>query len=108
MSIGVSHERLTFPNLCLDSHEYFIRLISGKFNSKKLSPPLSNLKRPVPEHAVYIYESAGISEHKENVPIWLWIVVVALVTWGIYIWSPIGMLPLPRFKEALIYSIRSG
>ncbi|MEO8342301.1 MAG: hypothetical protein ABI536_00645 [Gallionella sp.] len=37
-----------------------------------------------PEHAVYIYESAGISERKGNVPAWLWIVVVALVIWGIY------------------------
>ena len=38
----------------------------------------------VPEHAVYIYESAGISERKGNVPAWLWIVAVALVIWGIY------------------------
>lgn len=37
-----------------------------------------------PEHSVYTYESAGIAERKGNVPIWLWIVAVSLLIWGIY------------------------
>jgi hypothetical protein len=48
----------------------------------------------VPEH-VYVYESAGISEHEGSIPIWLWVVVVTLFLWGFYYlvtyWSaPIG------------------
>jgi hypothetical protein len=39
---------------------------------------------PAPAHAVYIYESSGITEHKGNVPAWLWVVAVALAIWGIY------------------------
>jgi hypothetical protein len=38
----------------------------------------------VPGHSVYTYESAGIAEREGNVPIWLWIVVVSLLIWGIY------------------------
>lgn len=34
--------------------------------------------------SVYTYESAGIAERKGNVPIWLWIVVVSLLLWGLY------------------------
>ncbi len=30
------------------------------------------------------YESAGITEREGNVPIWLWIVVVSLLLWGLY------------------------
>lgn len=37
-----------------------------------------------PEHSVYTYESAGIAERKGSVPIWLWIVAVSLLIWGIY------------------------
>ncbi len=33
---------------------------------------------------VYSYESAGISEHEGNVPLWLWGVVGALLIWGVY------------------------
>ncbi len=33
---------------------------------------------------VYVYESAGIAERDGHVPIWLWIVVVTLLVWGIY------------------------
>jgi hypothetical protein len=38
----------------------------------------------VPGHSVYTYASAGIAERKGNVPIWLWIVAVSLLIWGIY------------------------
>lgn len=38
----------------------------------------------VPGHSVYAYESAGIAEREGNVPIWLWIVVISLLIWGIY------------------------
>jgi cytochrome c-type biogenesis protein CcmH/NrfG len=34
--------------------------------------------------SVYTYESAGIAERKGNVPIWLWVVVVSLLLWGLY------------------------
>jgi len=37
-----------------------------------------------PGHPVYTYQSAGITERKGNVPIWLWIVVASLLVWGIY------------------------
>ncbi|HLP99118.1 MAG TPA: hypothetical protein VK149_11800 [Sideroxyarcus sp.] len=32
----------------------------------------------------YVYTSAGIAERQGNVPIWLWIVVISLLVWGIY------------------------
>lgn len=38
----------------------------------------------LPEHVMYTYESAGITERKGNVPVWLWIVVVSLLIWGVY------------------------
>ena len=45
-------------------------------------------ERPAVERAsaspVYVYESAGVSERKGNVPIWLWLVVASLLIWGIY------------------------
>lgn len=37
-----------------------------------------------PEHSLYLYKSAGITERQGKVPVWLWIVVVALAIWGIY------------------------
>lgn len=36
------------------------------------------------QHSVYTYESAGIAEREGNVPVWLWIVVVSLLIWGLY------------------------
>lgn len=39
---------------------------------------------PEPEHSLYLYQSAGITERQGKVPVWLWIVVVSLVIWGIY------------------------
>ncbi len=36
------------------------------------------------EHFLATYESAGITEREGNVPIWLWIVVVSLLLWGLY------------------------
>ena len=36
------------------------------------------------EHPVYVYGSSGISEREGHVPIWLWLVVVSLLIWGIY------------------------
>ncbi len=38
----------------------------------------------VPGHSVYAYESAGITEREGHVPLWLWLVVVSLLIWGIY------------------------
>lgn len=35
-------------------------------------------------HSVYRYESAGIAEREGHVPLWLWLVVVSLLIWGIY------------------------
>lgn len=37
-----------------------------------------------PDQAVYLYESAGITERDGNVPAWLWLVVVGLLIWGLY------------------------
>lgn len=37
-----------------------------------------------PGHSIYTYENAGIAERKGHVPIWLWIVAVSLLIWGIY------------------------
>jgi hypothetical protein len=51
---------------------------------------------PEPEHSVYLYESAGISERQGKVPAWLWMVVVLLAIWEFIIWSPIGMSREPR------------
>ncbi|MDD2701342.1 MAG: hypothetical protein PHH36_08905 [Sideroxydans sp.] len=36
------------------------------------------------EHARYSYQTAGISENEGYVPLWLWLVVVTLLIWGIY------------------------
>ena len=36
------------------------------------------------EHSVYVYESAGIAERDGHVPLWLWLVVVSLLVWGLY------------------------
>jgi len=45
-------------------------------------------RQPATERAssppVFVYESAGISERKGNVPIWLWLVVASLLIWGVY------------------------
>lgn len=46
-----------------------------------VTPPLP---RAEAEHAVYLYKSSGIEEHKGRVPMWLWVVAGALVIWGIY------------------------
>ncbi|MGE5758502.1 MAG: hypothetical protein ACM3W8_06520 [Sideroxydans sp.] len=35
-------------------------------------------------HPVYVYESAGIEEREGQVPLWLWLVVVSLMIWGLY------------------------
>ncbi len=35
-------------------------------------------------HSVYVYGSAGIAEREGHVPLWLWLVVVSLLIWGIY------------------------
>lgn len=35
-------------------------------------------------HPVYVYESAGITEREGQVPLWLWLVVVSLMIWGLY------------------------
>ncbi len=35
-------------------------------------------------HPVYIYHSAGIAEREGEVPLWLWVVVVSLLVWGLY------------------------
>jgi hypothetical protein len=37
----------------------------------------------VSEH-VYVYASAGIAERDGHVPVWLWVVVVSLLIWGVY------------------------
>jgi len=41
---------------------------------------------------VYRYVDSGIQERHGEVPLWLWIVVVGLIVWGIYYlvayWSP--------------------
>ncbi len=33
---------------------------------------------------VHVYESAGIAEREGQVPLWLWLVVVSLMIWGLY------------------------
>ncbi len=38
----------------------------------------------VPDCPVYMYASAGVTERKGTVPIWLWLVAIALLIWGIY------------------------
>lgn len=44
--------------------------------------------QPAPEptsgHTDYTYQSAGITERQGSVPIWLWMVAVSLLVWGIY------------------------
>lgn len=32
----------------------------------------------------FIYKDAGIRERHGYVPAWLWVVVIALIAWGIY------------------------
>jgi hypothetical protein len=41
-------------------------------------------KGPLRGQTVYNYESAGIAEREGNVPLWLWIVFVTLLIWGVY------------------------
>ncbi len=36
------------------------------------------------ENTVYTYTSAGVAERQGNVPIWLWVVMISLVIWGLY------------------------
>lgn len=48
-----------------------------------------------PEHALYTYESAGISERKGSIPVWLWIVVVSLLIWGGYYLAAYWNAPAP-------------
>lgn len=36
------------------------------------------------QEPVYAYRSAGLTEREGRVPLWLWLVVVALLAWGIY------------------------
>lgn len=48
---------------------------------------------PAPHpHAVYSYETAGITEREGHVPKWLWGVAISLLIWGIYYliayWQP--------------------
>jgi hypothetical protein len=35
-------------------------------------------------HSVYTYETAGITERQGHIPLWLWLVVIALVIWSVY------------------------
>ncbi len=37
-----------------------------------------------PAESVHVYEGAGIMEREGHVPLWLWIVVVVLLVWGVY------------------------
>jgi hypothetical protein len=41
---------------------------------------------------VHVYATAGIAERQGHVPLWLWLVVLALSIWGIYYlvtyWNP--------------------
>lgn len=41
---------------------------------------------------LFIYKDSGIQERHGHVPAWLWLVVVALIAWGIYYtvayWTP--------------------
>ena len=40
--------------------------------------------KPAAEHVAYSYQTAGIAENEGYVPLWLWLVVVGLLIWGIY------------------------
>ncbi len=37
-----------------------------------------------PGDEVYTYAAAGVTEREGRVPLWLWLVVVALLVWGVY------------------------
>lgn len=45
-----------------------------------------------PANSVHLYPDSGIRERQGNVPLWLWLVVLALSIWGIYylvtFWNP--------------------
>lgn len=57
-------------------------------DTKSTNEPADAVRRePTIERSgtpLYVYESAGVSERKGNVPIWLWLVVASLLIWGIY------------------------
>ena len=42
------------------------------------------VKEQLQGQTVYNYVSAGITEREGNVPLWLWIVFVVLLIWGVY------------------------
>ncbi len=50
----------------------------------------------VPGHSVFVYESAGITEREGHVPLWLWLVVVSLLIWGIYYLAAYWNAPPPQ------------
>ncbi len=37
-----------------------------------------------PDRPVYMYASAGVTERTGGVPVWLWLVAISLLIWGIY------------------------
>lgn len=39
---------------------------------------------PGEQEPVYSYETADLTEREGRVPLWLWLVVVVLVIWGVY------------------------
>ena len=63
---------------------------NGKYQERgSAEPPANAGSRHDP---VYYYKDSGIQEQHGYVPIWLRVVAVSLVTWGIYYmianWSP--------------------
>ena len=48
------------------------------------TPSGNHAKKMKAAQTVHVYESAGIAEHEGHVPLWLWLVAVSLLIWGIY------------------------
>ncbi len=51
--------------------------------------------KPAAADVAYSYRTAGIAENEGYVPLWLWLVVVALLVWGIYYLLAYWHAPLP-------------
>lgn len=48
------------------------------------APPGPVAQERPPGDVVYVYDAAGISEREGRVPLWLWLVVLVLLIWGVY------------------------
>ncbi|MBI5890739.1 MAG: hypothetical protein HZB47_08695 [Nitrosomonadales bacterium] len=58
-------------------------MIDTAAENEAKAAPVDHVKT-APERGYFIYESAGITERDARVPVWLWVVAVSLLIWGIY------------------------